>query len=109
METYNQNFFNKEVFDTLLEKAKSPTIISVSRNNSFGAHWLKRLLDSVKNKYQGEISIYTFYLEDPDKIMSLLGEGRSMITYFIKEKKINARLTGSVSKNKFYEKLSNIL
>lgn len=109
METYNQIFFNKEVFDKLLEKATSPTIISVSRNNSFGAHWLKRLLNNIKSKYQDEIHIHTYYIEDPDRIMSILGEGRSMVTYFIKENKIKDRLTGSVSKKIFHEKLSNIL
>lgn len=109
METYNQDFFTKEIFDTLLKKAKSPTLISVSRNNSFGAHWLKRILEKVKNKYPSEINIYTFYVEDPDKIISVLGEDKSMITYFVKENKIQARLAGSVSKTIFYQKLSNIL
>lgn len=95
--------------DTLIEQSTTPMIISVSRKHSFGARWSDRVLAVVKDKYKAGIIIHTFYLEDLVKVVSMLGEEKSMIIYFVKEKEIKASLTGSVAKSIFRKKLSLII
>ena len=109
MRTLTEELNDKVALDRIIEKAVEPTIISISRKHSFGAQWLNRMLKKVLAEYEDEITIHTFYLEDPVKLMSLLGEGKSMITYFIKDKEIKSRLTGSVAKSLFDKKLSTIV
>jgi len=67
------------------------------------------MLGKVKLEYEDRIAIHAFYVEDPAKIMALLGEGKSMITYFVKEQEIKSHLTGSVSKANFDTKLAMII
>ncbi len=109
MKTSTKELNEKVALDAIIKKAIHPTIISIARKHSFGAQWLRRMLRKVQLKHEDRIVIHVFYLEDPVMIMSLLGEGKSMITYFIKDKEIKSRLTGSVSKTTFDQLLSTII
>lgn len=109
MKTFLNDLTSKSELDLLIQQAVKPTIISISRSNSFGAHWLNRILELVKNKYQERIIIHAFYLDQPDRVMSVLGERRTIITYFVKEQEIKDIITGSVAKAIFNKKLIRLL
>lgn len=109
MKTISKNSSREIQLNTLVQQANTPMIISVSRKHSFGARWSDRVLASVKEKYQEAITIHTFYLEDSTKVFSMLGEERSMVLYFVKNKEIKASLSGSVAKSIFQKKLSSII
>lgn len=109
MKTSIKELNDKKMLDQIIAHADKPTIICIARKYSFGAHWLGRILKKVVLKYEDQIIIHAYYLEEPAKIMSLLGEGNSLITYFIKDKEIKSRVTGSVAKSTFDRKLSTII
>ena len=109
MKIIEKEISSKKVLDTLIAQATVPMIISISRRHSFGAHWLQRILKKIQLGYGDQIEIHAFYLENPTKIMAILGEGRALVIYFVKENEIKSHLTGSVSKATFDAKLAMIL
>jgi len=109
MKIIEREISSKRILDTLIAQATIPMIISISRKHSFGAHWLKRMLEQIQLQYEDQIEIHAFYLEDPAKIMAILGEGKSMLAYFVKEKEIKSHITGSVSRATFNAKLEMII
>lgn len=100
---------NKSDIDTIIEQSIAPTIIGIARKHSFGARWINYILDSLENEYKNQFLIFIYHYENTNKVVSFLGEKKSLIMYLVKDKEIKSCIAGSVAKSIFREELEKFL